>query len=177
MPLIADNGVNDPMLKVFSLPFIFNNKEHAWRVLRGPIGEDIITAVDTSDANIIGLGFFEVTARNFFTVDKPVRILDDMQGLKIRVRSNELYPDMIEAFGASPTPIAFSELHSALQTGEKSGRSVVVEVLGDEAYKKYLDEKLSEELQEYLECGNVEELADMAEVIFAILEYKGIHNK
>lgn len=58
---------------------------------------------------------------------------------------------------------------------EKSGRSVVVEALGDEAYKKYLDEKLSEELQEYLECDNVEELADMAEVIFAILKYKGIH--
>lgn len=40
-----------------------------------------------------------------------------------------------------------------LEIIEKSGRSVVTEALGDEAYKKYLDEKLSKELQEYLECA------------------------
>lgn len=57
---------------------------------------------------------------------------------------------------------------------EKSGKKPVVEVLGSEAYKKYLDEKLGEELKEYLDDDSVDELADMVEVIYAILKYKGI---
>ena len=57
---------------------------------------------------------------------------------------------------------------------EKSGKKAVVEVLGSKAYKKYLDEKLSEELQEYLASDSVDELADLVEVVHAILKYKGI---
>lgn len=57
---------------------------------------------------------------------------------------------------------------------EKSGKRSIVEVLGSEVYKKYLDEKLGEELQEYLEADSVDELADLVEVVFAILKYKGI---
>ena len=57
---------------------------------------------------------------------------------------------------------------------EKSGKQSVVEILACEDYKKHLDEKLGEELQEYLAEDNVDELADLVEVIFAILKYKGI---
>ena len=57
---------------------------------------------------------------------------------------------------------------------EKSGRRPVVETLDDEAYKKYLHEKLREEVQEYLESDNIDELADLVEVIYALLNYKGI---
>lgn len=56
---------------------------------------------------------------------------------------------------------------------EKGGKRPVVEVLGNEAYKKYLDEKLGEELKEYLDDDSVAELADIVEVIYAILKYKG----
>jgi predicted house-cleaning noncanonical NTP pyrophosphatase (MazG superfamily) len=57
---------------------------------------------------------------------------------------------------------------------EKSGKKAVFEVLGEKAYKEYLDEKLREELQEYLLNDNADELADLVEVIYAILKYKGI---
>jgi len=57
---------------------------------------------------------------------------------------------------------------------ERSGRRPIIEVLDDEAYKKHLDIKLSEELQEYLNDGNINELADLVEVVYAILKYKGI---
>lgn len=57
---------------------------------------------------------------------------------------------------------------------EKSGKTVIVEILDDISYKKLLDEKLQEELKEYLCSGSVEELADIAEVIYAILDYKNI---
>lgn len=57
---------------------------------------------------------------------------------------------------------------------EKSGKRLITEILDNEAYKKHLDIKLGEELQEYLNDDNVNELADLVEVVHAILKYKGI---
>ncbi|HOQ02184.1 MAG TPA: nucleoside triphosphate pyrophosphohydrolase [Acetivibrio clariflavus] len=60
---------------------------------------------------------------------------------------------------------------------EKSGKKAIIEVLDNKAYKKYLDIKLGEELQEYLTADSVDELADLVEVVYAILKYKGIDIK
>ena len=57
---------------------------------------------------------------------------------------------------------------------EAKGKKAVIEVLDDENYQKYLNIKLGEELNEYLEDGSIEELADMVEVIYAILENTGV---
>ncbi len=57
---------------------------------------------------------------------------------------------------------------------EKSGKRFVIETLDAEAYRKYLYNKLGEEMQEYLESDSVDELADLVEVIYALLDYKGI---
>ena len=57
---------------------------------------------------------------------------------------------------------------------EKSGKKAVIEILDDINYKQLLDDKLGEELQEYLDSDSVEELADLVEVIYAILLYKGV---
>jgi predicted house-cleaning noncanonical NTP pyrophosphatase (MazG superfamily) len=57
---------------------------------------------------------------------------------------------------------------------EGSGKTAVVETLDNEAYKRLLDVKLEEELQEYLASDNVEELADLVEVVYAILKYKDV---
>ncbi len=57
---------------------------------------------------------------------------------------------------------------------EKSGKKAITKRLSDEEYIKALNDKLEEELQEYLESSNVEELADLVEVIYGILDYKGV---
>lgn len=57
---------------------------------------------------------------------------------------------------------------------EEDGKTAMVETLGCKDYKKLLDSKLEEELQEYLSSDSTEELADLVEVIYAILKYKGI---
>jgi predicted house-cleaning noncanonical NTP pyrophosphatase (MazG superfamily) len=57
---------------------------------------------------------------------------------------------------------------------ELKGKKAVVEVLDDDSYVRYLDKKLGEELEEYLESGSVEELADLVEVIYALLDAKEI---
>lgn len=57
---------------------------------------------------------------------------------------------------------------------EKSGKRAVTEILSDEEYIELLNKKLMEEVQEYLESGTVEELADIGEVMHAIMDLKGI---
>ena len=57
---------------------------------------------------------------------------------------------------------------------EAKGNKAIVEVLDNESYKKYLDIKLGEELAEYMEDDSVEELADLVEVVYALLEFKGV---
>ena len=57
---------------------------------------------------------------------------------------------------------------------EAKGNKAIIEILNDENYQKYLDIKLGEELKEYLEDGSVEELADLVEVVYALIDYKGI---
>ena len=54
------------------------------------------------------------------------------------------------------------------------GKEYEIEVMEDDEYKKYLDKKLKEEVEEYLESGEVEELADIMEVLYAIMEAKGV---
>ena len=57
---------------------------------------------------------------------------------------------------------------------EASGKTCTCETLSDEQYIELLNKKLQEEVTEYLESGTVEELADIGEVMHAILDYKGI---
>jgi predicted house-cleaning noncanonical NTP pyrophosphatase (MazG superfamily) len=57
---------------------------------------------------------------------------------------------------------------------ESSGKKAIVEVLNAQKYQEYLNIKLKEEMQEYQESDSVEELADLVEVIYALLDYKGV---
>ncbi len=57
---------------------------------------------------------------------------------------------------------------------DEAGQSAVVETLDRDAYKRLLDAKLGEELQEYLTSDSVEELADLVEVVYAILRHRDV---
>jgi len=56
---------------------------------------------------------------------------------------------------------------------EADGKTAEIEILGDSEYRRCLDEKLGEELKEYLESGSIEELADILEVIYALVDLNG----
>lgn len=56
---------------------------------------------------------------------------------------------------------------------EENGSSCVTQILSDEEYVNMLDAKLSEELAEYRQSGDVEELADLLEVIYAVADARG----
>lgn len=57
---------------------------------------------------------------------------------------------------------------------ESKGEKPIIRILNDEEYKQLLDEKLVEEVNEYISSNETEELADLVEVLYAILDYKGV---
>ncbi|PUU88045.1 TRAP transporter substrate-binding protein [Halanaerobium sp. ST460_2HS_T2] len=105
----------EPAMNVLSLPYLYPSEEYMFQVLQSEIGEGILEGL--KDAGIVGLTWYDAGARSFYTADKKVTSPEDLEGLRIRVQESQLMMDMVEALGASPTPIAWGEVYSALQTG------------------------------------------------------------
>ncbi|MCH9023577.1 MAG: TRAP transporter substrate-binding protein [Planctomycetes bacterium] len=111
-----------PVMGVFSVPYVFRDHEHFWKVLKGPIGSKILQA--GKEKNLIGLCYYDSGSRSFYTKDRPIMVPDDLKNpkpLKIRVQESKTSMAMVKALGAAPTPIAWGELYIALQTGIVDG--------------------------------------------------------
>lgn len=108
-----------PEIGVYSLPYLFRDDEHAWKVLEGEIGQELLDKL--RDSHLVGLCYYDAGARSFYNRVRPVRTVADLAGLKIRVQQNRVMMDVVKALGASPTPMSFSEVYSALQTGVIDG--------------------------------------------------------
>lgn len=105
-----------PEYGVLDAPYLFNSPEHLATVMDGPIGDELKqTILERKGIRIIGR--MDRAPRHLTTGGKEVRTPADMEGLKIRMRE---IPVQIQAFrdlGASPVPMAFGEVYTALQTG------------------------------------------------------------
>jgi len=108
-----------PEMAVFSVPYLFRDEDHYWKVLNGKIGQGVLRK--GADVGIRGLCYYDSGARSFYTVDKPVLTPADLQGMKIRVMNSKTAMDMVDALGGSPTPIPFGELYTALQQSMVDG--------------------------------------------------------
>jgi len=105
-------------LDAFQLPYLYRDANHMWKVLNGPIGEEILKKHEAS--NFVGVGWFEGGSRNFYT-KKQVKTVADLKGMKIRVQQAPLMVGMVESLGAVATPLPYGEVYSALQTGVVDG--------------------------------------------------------
>lgn len=114
---LADLGA--PEFNALSLPYIFSSDAHQDAVLFSEVGDRILATLEP--INLHGVGFYRDLPRHFFTTDTPVNSIEDMAGLKLRVQTSELAADTVAAVGAAPTPMAFSELYGALQSGVVDG--------------------------------------------------------
>jgi tripartite ATP-independent transporter DctP family solute receptor len=103
-----------PETIVPALPFIFRSEEHMHTVLDGPIGDEILAAMESQ--GMIGLAFYDSGARSMYAT-KPIKTLADIQHSKVRVQQSDLFVAMIEALGANPTPMPYGEVYTALKTG------------------------------------------------------------
>lgn len=108
-----------PKLNVLQMPYLYVSREHMWKVLDGPLGEDFMESLDS--AALLPLSWYDAGARSFYNSLGPVRQPEDLKGMKIRVQESELSMDMVEAMGAVPVPMAYGNVYSGLQTGKING--------------------------------------------------------
>jgi len=108
-----------PEMGVFSLPYIFRDSKHEWKVLNGEVGRELGERLNSVD--LVTLTYYDSGARSFYNKHRPINSPADLKGLKIRVQQNPVMIDLVKALGASPTPMAFEEVYSAIQTGVIDG--------------------------------------------------------
>ncbi|MBU3020432.1 TRAP transporter substrate-binding protein [Aestuariibacter sp. A3R04] len=108
-----------PEMKVFSLPYLFNDHDHYWKTLSGDVGEALLAAGEKY--RFIGLGYFDAGSRSFYTTKQQVRSPEDLQGQKIRVMNSQTAVSMVNTMGGSATPVSWGELYTSLQQGVVDG--------------------------------------------------------
>jgi TRAP-type transport system periplasmic protein len=115
----AELGTFQPQMAVFDMPFLFKDRAHAYRAL-DTVGMELGQPLEAKGLKL--LGYMENGIRHLTNNTRPVASPADMKGLKIRVMNNKVYIEMMKALGASPTPMSFAELYSALQQGTIDGQ-------------------------------------------------------
>ncbi|EHI98659.1 TRAP dicarboxylate transporter, DctP subunit [Clostridium sp. DL-VIII] len=101
-------------------PYLFKDKDQMFRALEGDAGKKLLDSLE-SDSKMVGLAWLDAGSRNFYNTKKDVKTPDDLKGLKIRVQESKPMLDLVQALGASPTPMAYGDVYSALQTGVIDG--------------------------------------------------------
>lgn len=101
--------------KVLDLPFLFSSAEQAYEVTNSDVGEKIFS--DFEKYNLVYLAEGDNGMRHISTTNRPINSAADVEGLKIRVPTSQLYLDVWEALGATPVALALPELALALSNG------------------------------------------------------------
>ena len=111
-----------PELNVFNLPFMFRDDAHMEKVIDGPIGDELLKKLsDHPTAGLIGLCWMNAGTRNVYNSRKPVRSIDDLKGLKIRMMGNPVFVDTMNALGGNGVAMGMDQLVNAMQTGVVDG--------------------------------------------------------
>ena len=110
---LAELSDEIPKLNVLQLPFLYTDADHMWRILDGEIGEEFLTVF--SEADLVGLSWYDAGARCFYTDVKPIRSPADMQGLTVRVQDSQLVMDMVRLLGATPVTFHYGDVSYAFE--------------------------------------------------------------
>jgi len=105
----------NPVVNSLAMPYLFRDREHMFKVLDGPIGQELMESL--KGQHLLGLCWLDAGFRNFYNSQKEIRTPADMVGLKIRVQESALMMDMVRMLGAQPTPMAYGEVYSGIQNG------------------------------------------------------------
>ncbi|MGY4173890.1 TRAP transporter substrate-binding protein [Bradyrhizobium sp. USDA 4529] len=112
---VALIGTMVPSVNVLAMPFLFRSPEHLQTVLDGPIGGEILNSL--GDHGFVGLAFYDSGARSIYNSVRPVRSLDDLKGLRVRVQQSERMSDMVRALGAQPVQMPYGQVLTGFATG------------------------------------------------------------
>lgn len=123
MSLLAINNITpfSPSVGVFTLPYVILSLEDAEKLTQGPIGQELVENT-IRDAGVRIIGWTYTGFRRLTNSKKPVKSVADLQDLVIRVPKNEIMIETYKAWGINPTPMAWSETFTGLQTKVVDGQ-------------------------------------------------------
>ena len=119
------NFVSD--IKIMDIPFLFRDYDHARKVLDGKIGQDMLAKFPAK--GLVALAWSENGFRHMTNSKRAINTAADASGLKMRTMENKVHMAGYKTFGILPTPMAFTELFTALQQGTVDGQENPVGVI------------------------------------------------
>ncbi|QJQ96017.1 MULTISPECIES: TRAP transporter substrate-binding protein [Halomonadaceae] len=126
-----------PKAAMMAVPYAFRDSDHLRQAVEGEIGEEIEAQI-TERANLVPIAWFERGPREL-TSNRPIRHPDDLDGLRLRVPNVPLFVDTWEALGARPTPMAFSEVFTALQQNTIQGQENPLSLIESASFNEVQD--------------------------------------
>lgn len=109
-------------LNVFNMPFVFRDVAHMRKVIDGDIGRELLDKVTNNpQTRLVALCWMDGGSRNVYNTKRPVRTVEDLKGLKIRMMGNPLFVDTMNALGGNGVAMGMDQVYSALQTGVVDG--------------------------------------------------------
>ena len=112
---VALIGTIVPSMNVLAMPFLFRSIEHLQKVLDGPIGSELLNSFEPY--GFVGLAFYDSGARSIYNSVRPIRSIDDLKGMRLRVQQSEQMSAMIRALGAEPVELPYGQVLTGLSTG------------------------------------------------------------
>ena len=109
-----------PEIEAATLPFMFPNREAAFKAMDGALGA--LLEKKLAEKGFVALGFMELGSRHVTNNTRPIRTADDLKGMKIRMQPNDTHLATFRALGANPVSLDIKELYSALQQGVVDGQ-------------------------------------------------------
>lgn len=113
-------GMFEPAYQALDLPFFWSSREQVWKVMDGPIGQDLLKRMEGKGVKGFcfggGWGF-----RNMMVNKRPIYTPEDMKGLTIRVQESPTYVAFMKALGANPVPMPYVEVYLAMKQGTIDG--------------------------------------------------------
>ena len=114
-------GTVAPKIQILDLPFVFRDYDHIHKTMDGDVGLLLAKHLEERTGARLLAYYDSFGFRSVVTRTKEVKSIDDMKGLKLRTLPSPIYVKAIELMGASPTPMAFGEVYTSLQTNVIDG--------------------------------------------------------
>jgi tripartite ATP-independent transporter DctP family solute receptor len=109
-------------INVVNMPFLFKSIAHSEKLMDGPLGQELLDKISASpNANLVALCWMNSGARSLYNTKRPIKSIDDLKGLKIRVIGNPIFIDMMNSLGGNGIAMGYDQVFSALQTGVIDG--------------------------------------------------------
>lgn len=131
---VVSNFVTE--FEIFNFPFLIPDHETVDNLIESPEIEDLLNKFEETGQGMVGMDIWEQGFLQLTSSKHEINSIEDMKGLKIRAMENDIQLDTLKHLGANPTPMAYSELFTALQQGAVDGQqNPISNIYSDKLYE------------------------------------------